>query len=119
MPETILLVFCFLLIGNLFSKGITDLESFTHLAMSLMGILGYIGLILLLLEDRIKKWFIIFCLTLGIASFIIFISISGKEAWKWVLTMEEIDEWFIFVWPSIVSIISIVRITFQSLNKKN
>ena len=65
---------------------------------------------LLFKTENLKSQIInIVLLICGIFSFIIFFSITnGIEAWKWVLIVEEPDEWFIFVYPSLISIIFVV-----------
>ena len=72
------------------------------------GIIGYIGLIMNLKTDKKMKAerinFIF--LLVGIIGFILFHSIEGGlEAWKWIIFMEEPDEWIIFVGPILMTII--------------
>lgn len=109
VPATLLLILSligiFIILLNFETK-----ESHILLSM-LLGILGYAGLIMLLFLNQSKKQLKtnIFLLICGITGFIIFTSFNGGiEAWKWILTFEEIDEWFIYVWPNIVAIIFII-----------
>lgn len=72
------------------------------------GIIGYIGLIMNLKTDKkMKAERINFVfLLVGIIGFILFHSIEGGlEAWKWIIFMEEPDEWIIFVGPILMTII--------------
>jgi hypothetical protein len=43
---------------------------------------------------------------------------GGKRAWTWVLNIEEFDEWIIWVWPLIVSIV-IMSLNGQKIFNKN
>jgi hypothetical protein len=71
----------------------------------LCGICGYIGLIMILkglhkTRHILKSIFLI----LGLIGFIIFVNYSGRNNfWKWILSVEEPDEWFIIMLPLIVS----------------
>lgn len=72
------------------------------------GIIGYIGLIMNLKTDKkLKGECINFVfLLVGIIGFILFHSIEGGiNAWKWIIFMEEPDEWIIFVGPMLMTII--------------
>lgn len=74
----------------------------------IFGLLGYIGLVMNLKQDKkIKSELLNFIfLTLGIIGFIMFNSIEGGiEAWKWIILIEEPDEWLIFVGPILITII--------------
>lgn len=115
IPATYLLFMCLFMIGKILSDWSFDSQSTIYLIISIFGVFGYIGLILLLLEHRIRKRLIVTFLLMGILSFIIFIYQSGTRAWNWLITMEEPDEWFIFVWPSIVAFISIIRISLRPI----
>jgi preprotein translocase subunit Sss1 len=72
------------------------------------GIIGYIGLIMnLKTEKKLKSECINFVfLLVGIIGFILFHSIKGGiTAWKWIIFMEEPNEWIIFVGPMLMTII--------------
>lgn len=72
------------------------------------GIIGYIGLIMnLKTEKKLKSECINFVfLLVGIIGFILFHSIEGGiTAWKWIIFMEEPNEWIIFVGPMLMTII--------------
>ena len=94
-------------------------EILMFLSMS-FGIGGYIGLLLSLLPKFENKYLIkLTFLLLGIIGSITFISISGgKRAWTWVLNVEEFEEWIIWIWPLIVSIVLAIW-NGQKLFKKN
>lgn len=113
IPATYLLFLCLLVLGEVVSDFSFNSESILYLLIGLSGIMGYLGLLFLFAENRIKNAVIIMCLSLGVISLIIFTSIQGIHAWKWILTMEEPDEWFILVWPSIVSVVQIIRIIIR------
>ncbi|WP_338769040.1 hypothetical protein WAF17_09055 [Bernardetia sp. ABR2-2B] len=71
------------------------------------GIAGYFGLWMLLSKNKSIKFRVlnIILLIFGVSSFVGFTSITGGErAWKWVLTFEELDEWFFIVYLSIIFI---------------
>ncbi|HWJ26727.1 MAG TPA: hypothetical protein VNS32_09295 [Flavisolibacter sp.] len=71
---------------------------------------GFAGLILLMPGPIPRLYSInIFLLILGISGFVLFNIIEGgQKAWKWILTIEEPGEWFIYVWPNIVSLTFII-----------
>jgi FtsH-binding integral membrane protein len=87
----------------------------------IFGICGFIGLLLSIMpkfED--KRLLKLVFLILGILGSIMFISIAGgKEAWTWILKIEEFDEWIIAVWPLIVSIVLIYLNIQKIFNKKH
>ena len=119
IPATFLLFMCFFMIGKIMTDWSFDSQDIIYLTTSLFGIFGYAGLILLLLEHRIKRVLIVTFLLMGILSFILFVSQSGIKAWSWIITMEEPDEWFIIVWPTIVALISVIRISLKpKINKE-
>ena len=119
IPATFLLLLCFFMIGKFFTDSYTDSSSTLFLFNSILGVFGYVGLIFLLLEHKVKSWVILCFLASGLCSFVIFNSIAGERAWRWILTMEEPNEWFIFVWPAIVAFVSIVRIMIERIIMKN
>ena len=84
----------------------------------ILGISGYAGLAFSLIPRFENKWhFKITLLSFGILGFIIFNTVTvGKDAWKWILKIEEIDDWIIWVWPTIVSL-TLILINGQKLFK--
>ena len=82
---------------------------------SLLGVLGYVGLILLIFEHKVKSWVILICLSIGITSWMIFISLNGERAWNWIITIEDPLEWLLIVWPLVVAIFSVIRIVIQMI----
>ena len=84
-----------------------ETKSIMILISMIFGVYGYIGLLMNLKQNKNLKVEIInfIMLLLGIIGFAIFNSIiGGKDAWKWIVTMEEPDEWFILVAPILISI---------------
>ncbi len=109
VPATFLVVMCVVVIVTLLGSLSVQGEAAAYLITSILGILGYIGLIKLLMSPLNKgDKAVLYCLLSGVASFVIFVGISGPRAWKWVLTLEEPGEWLVFVWPTMVSILFIV-----------
>jgi len=77
----------------------------------LFGILGYVGLWMNLKQNKKKKVEVInfILLFLGIIGFVMFNSLEGGlQAWIWILTIEEPNEWLLFVGPVIITIILII-----------
>ncbi|MEX1003356.1 MAG: hypothetical protein WDZ35_14650 [Crocinitomicaceae bacterium] len=77
----------------------------------LLGIAGYIGIIFAMVGRlETKPKLILTLLSCGILSFILFNSFEGgTRAWKWIFTIEEPGEWFLLVWPTLVSIYFVIR----------
>ncbi|WP_314517733.1 hypothetical protein [Xanthocytophaga agilis] len=90
----------------------------TELITIILGIMGYIGLIKLALNfaDKPDKS-VLFFLIAGVASFVLLLG-PYELYWKRVFTIERPGEWFLLVWPTIVSILFIVR-TGWGLTQKN
>ncbi|MCX2745632.1 hypothetical protein OO013_17250 [Mangrovivirga sp. M17] len=77
----------------------------------IFGILGYVGLLMNLKQNKeLKAESINFIfLLLGIVGFILFNSFEGGlKAWKWILMIEDPDEWLMFVGPTLITILLIV-----------
>jgi hypothetical protein len=113
IPATILLGFSFYALGKVLVNldKVYKIKYFSLLLTSSLGILGYCGLFMLLtFYDKINPKRALLFLICGIISFVIFTSMGGVRAWLWVITMEEPDEWFIFVWPTVVSIYFTINI---------
>jgi len=94
-------------------------EIFMVLSM-IFGICGYIGLLLSLLPKLEQKYLLKFTLlVLGLIGSVTFTIVAGgKRAWTWVLNIEEFDEWIIWVWPLIVSIV-LIGLNGRKLFDKN
>lgn len=107
LPATFLLGLTFLFIPDLIKNLSLEFDEILMLLSMTFGICGYIGLLFSLLtkfenKNQVKLIFLV----LGIIGSITFMSIAGgKRAWTWVLDIEEFDEWIIWVWPIIVSIV--------------
>jgi hypothetical protein len=83
----------------------------TIIIMSMLfGVLGFLGLVFSVLprfENRPRLKFIL--LTAGVIGSFVFTTVAGgKKAWMWIFYIEEFDEWIIWAWPVIVSIILLV-----------
>ncbi len=77
----------------------------------LFGILGYIGLLMNLKQNKELKVELInfILLVLGIVGFVLFNSCQGGlRAWKWILMIEEPDEWILFFGPILITLFLIV-----------
>ena len=78
----------------------------------IFGILGYAGLVMNLKQNKKLKTEVInfIFLLLGIVGFVLFNSfVGGLKAWKWILMIEEPDEWLMFVGPTLITIILILK----------
>lgn len=109
LPATFLLGLTFLFLPDLIKNLSLELVEIFMVLSMIFGICGYIGLLLSLLPKLEHKYLLkLTLLVLGIIGSVTFITIAGgKRAWTWVLNIEEFDEWIIWVWPLIVSIVSI------------
>ena len=86
----------------------------------LFGLCGYIGLLITLKglhnTNHLKKLILI---GLGLIGFTMFFNIAGtKNFWNWVLKIEEPDEWFLGIWPILVSIVFLIMIGFDYIKMK-
>ena len=86
----------------------------------LFGLCGYIGLLITLKglnkTNHLKKLIFI---GLGLIGFTMFFNIAGARwFWSWVLKTEEPDEWFLGIWPIIVSIVFLIMIGFDYIKMK-
>ena len=104
------------------SNSLTNFESKNTLIMIAMifGVFGYIGLLMNLKQNKNLKLEVInfVMLLLGIIGFVIFNSyVGGKDAWQWIITMEEPDEWFIFVAPIIITLFLTVEKGIRILSR--
>ena len=86
----------------------------------LSGICGFIGLIRLIRRKAKQSHSLtITLLSLGITGAVVFLIVTGgREALEWVLSFEEPDEWFVFVWPNIVSLTFAIALSFKKLRKQ-
>jgi hypothetical protein len=85
-----------------------------------LGIAGYLGIIIAMLGRlESKPKLILILLSCGILSFILFVSFEGgNRAWNWILTFEEPGEWFIIVWPTLVSFYFVIRAISKLTSKE-
>jgi hypothetical protein len=83
-----------------------DVNDVLILISMVFGILGYIGLVMnLKRHKKLKAELANFIfLLLGIIGFIMFISFEGGvDGWKWVILIEELDEWLVSVVPILIT----------------
>jgi hypothetical protein len=120
LPATFMLVLTFLFLPNLIKNLSFEVVEILMLFSMILGICGYIGLLISLLSKLEYKYLLKFTLlVLGIIGSVTFTTIAGgKRAWAWVLNIEEFDEWIIWVWPIIVSIVLLSLNGRKLLNKK-
>jgi hypothetical protein len=102
-----------------------DIKDSLLLSSMLFGIFGYVGLLMNLKQNKeIKNELLNFVfLSLGIIGFVMFNSFEGgTKAWKWIFTIEEPDEWLIFVGPilitTLITIMKGKRLTTMYKNNK-
>ena len=115
IPATFLLFMCLYIFNRFFTASYEDPNLTLAALNSLLGVLGYVGLILLIFEHKVKSWVILICLSIGITSWMIFISLNGERAWNWIITIEDPLEWLLIVWPLVVAIFSVIRIVIQMI----
>ncbi len=120
LPATFLLGLTFLFLPDLIKNLSLELVEIFMVLSMIFGICGYIGLLLSLLPKLEHKYLLkLTLLVLGIIGSVTFITIAGgKRAWTWVLNIEEFDEWIIWVWPLIVSIV-LIGLNGRKLFNKN
>ena len=77
-----------------------------------LGILGYVGLLMSLKQNKQKKGELVnfIFLLLGITGFVVFTTfVGGIKAWKWIITVEEPDEWLMFTGPILITFYLMIR----------
>ena len=110
IPATYLLIIAGLFLSEIIPSLREDSSQTKTLFSLLMGICGYIGLVIALIPKFYSKHLvkILFCL-IGILGFALFMTVEGNGiTWNWFTKMEEPDAWLIFMWPNIVCIILII-----------
>ena len=110
IPATYLLIIAGLFLSEIIPSLREDSSQTKTLFSLLMGICGYIGLVIALIPKFYPKHLvkILFCL-IGILGFALFMTVEGNGiTWNWFTKMEEPDAWLIFMWPNIVCIILII-----------
>lgn len=120
LPATFLLGLTFLFLPEQIKNLSLELDEIFMFLSMIFGICGYIGLLLSLLPKLEHKYKLKFALLfLGIIASVIFTTIAGgKRAWTWILNVEEFDEWIIWIWPLIVSIV-LIALNGRKLFSKN
>ena len=120
LPATFLLGLTFLFLPDQIKNLSLELDEIFMFLSMIFGICGYIGLLLSLLPKLEHKYLLKFTLlVLGIIGSVVFTTIAGgKRAWTWVLNIEEFDEWIIWIWPLIVSII-LIGLNIRKIINKN
>ena len=105
LPAFILLGLTLAILPNLFVDFHFRIKEVLILSTALLGISGFIGLLRLSSGlDRKNNIVTVLLLISGIIGSTIFlITTGGQRAFHWIATFEEPGEWFILVWPNIVS----------------
>ncbi|MBC3539451.1 hypothetical protein ACFSC6_18170 [Rufibacter sediminis] len=111
VPSTYLFIISLFIVFSLVESFPLNLQGSVLLTQSLLGLFGYFGLLMLLIENtgERRKMVLIF-LAMGVASFLVSIGFSGQKALNWLASMKEPGELFVLVWPVSISIFYIVRI---------
>ena len=107
IPGTYMVYFCFLFLGS---------GNVPLVLIAILGIMGYAGLFLLLLERFVNNSLIIILLLFGVLSFVTYFTVDGL--WG-RMALANMHIWLFYMLPSIVAIISIVRLTIKNLKKNN
>ena len=81
----------------------------------ILGILGFVGLFLLLLEHQVKGWLLILLLSSGVISMVLFLLTSGITIRFDEPYFTSLIGWLLFFWPSIVALINVIRISLKYL----
>ena len=120
LPATFLLGLTILFLPDMIKNLSLELVEIFMVLSMIFGICGYIGLLLSLLPKLEHKYLLKFTLLiLGLIGSVTFTTITGgKRAWTWVLSIEEFDEWIIWVWHLIVSIV-LIGLNGRKLFDKN
>lgn len=119
IPATILLSFSFLGLANIISSNVLYKRDIIILTSIISGMAGYAGIITSLV---IPKKAILNCLLLsfGLIGFSIFLSYEGgMRGWKWFLTIEEPEEWFLPAWPIIAALIGLIINLYRSIKNNS
>ena len=107
IPATFLAYLCLLFL--------TSKESSLYI-IYLLGLIGYMGMFLLLLEHRVNNWLIIALLSAGILSFILFIFTMGL--WDSFVMFKPPLAMLIFIWPSFIALLNITRLITKTLKPR-
>ena len=105
IPLTFYLVISVYALYNILSK--FSVDALIILIPITLGILGYVGLLMNLKKNKGQKWEFINLTFLisGIIGWVLFNSfVGGIEAWKWIIMIDEPDEWLIFVGPILLTV---------------
>lgn len=118
-PATLLLFFSFLGLANILSSNQLYQKDIIILTSILLGMAGYVGLITSLALPK-KTLLNFLLLLLGLIGFSIFLSYEGgMRGWKWLLTIEEPEEWFFPAWPIIASLLGLFVNMFKLKKNSN
>ncbi len=117
IPASILVCFSFLGLYNVITLNVLNFRNIITLTSLSLGIIGFIGLnTSFVVPKKAKLNFIL--LLLGIIGFSMFLSFEGGIAgWKWFVTIEEPDEWFLLGWPVIIAIVGLI-VNFRAILKR-
>ena len=115
LPALILLVLTLAILPNLFVDFHFRIREVLILSASLLGMCGFLGLLRLGSGLERKNYVLTVSLLIAgiIGSIIFLMTTGGQRALKWIYTFEEPGEWFIFVWPNIVSAIFTIALLIK------
>jgi ABC-type enterochelin transport system permease subunit len=116
LPATYLMFWLVLLFFIILTSGSWDIKSALFIGLILLAIAGYVGLLFLFFEEKVKKEKIIGLLLAGVVSFIMFNSISDN--WNQVFSPSEPTTFFMFTWPTIVAVINIIRLILKPSDQR-
>ncbi|MBD3639254.1 MAG: hypothetical protein HUJ25_17995 [Crocinitomicaceae bacterium] len=118
VPATLLLGLTLLALSKI-AEGPYKSGDIPSLLTSILGIIGYLGLTSLLFgQIKERPRVVLVSLLAGLLAFVWFTSLGGWTAWQWVLLMEEPGEWFIYVWPAIITfyfVLKLIRIVMRGI----
>jgi hypothetical protein len=81
IPATCLVILCLVVIINNFIERTFELEEVGYLLTSIFGMIGYIGLVLLLIKQNVERnKSTLFLLISGVVSFTIFSALGESKA---------------------------------------
>ena len=120
IPATCMLFISLLFLSDIISYGAATVYQGFFYTSIVFGALGYVGLILNLIPKFNKSYLtkLIFCL-LGSIGFAIFLNLQGDyNTFRWIIEIQEPQEWIIFIWPNVVTLVLIMffiyKLTFKN-----
>lgn len=119
LPASILLFFSLIGFATIIIDNILDGRNIIILISIIFGIVGYVGLITSMIFPR-KALLNFILLLLGLIGFSIFLSYeAGLKGWKWLVTIEEPEEWFLPGLPFVATVIGLIVNLKESIKNKS